>query len=121
MPAALSGIRVVVTRARDQAKSLVSLLENNGARVELLPLLEIRPPDDEEALRRAARRLRAEWIVLTSTNAVDAFAGARATPLPAGVAIAVVGGATAEAARRLGLAPDVVATDSRAAGPLALI
>jgi uroporphyrinogen III methyltransferase/synthase len=114
----LAGIRVVVTRSRVQAGRLAALLAEAGARVELLPLLEVVPPAEPNALQRAARELSAQWVVFTSANAVAAFAGERTDPLPAGVAVAAVGGATAEAARRAGLDPDLVATDARAEGLL---
>lgn len=123
----LRGLRVVVTRARHQAASTVGAFEGAGARVELLPLIEVVPPRDRTALDAALARLADDdgfdWILFTSSNAVDQVfdrlsrlgAGA-STPSLAGTRTAVVGGATADALRARGMAPDLEAVDSRAEG-----
>lgn len=113
----LAGTRVVVTRAADQAQQLIALLENEGARVEKLPLLEIVPPADPRPLDRAASELPLfQWLVLTSSNAVRAFLPLTGGSLPPSLSVAVVGERTAAALRRYDVEPDLIAADSRAEG-----
>src|SRR5215470_17949156 len=70
----LFGKRVLVTRPRGQAAELVDELESMGAEVIEAPMMRIEPPDDYGPLDDAcANAGRFEWIVFSSTNAVDAF------------------------------------------------
>jgi len=70
----LRGLRVVVTRAEHQAGGLAEAFTAAGATVELLPLLEVIPPADPRPLERAASELALyDWLVFTSSNAVEAF------------------------------------------------
>ncbi len=111
----LAGQRVVVTRAAHQAEPLVAAFESAGATVQRWPLLELTPPPDPAPLAEAARRPNTfDWVVLTSANAADAFLPLVKGPLTAPVA--VVGPATAGAARRHGAEPELVAGKSRAQG-----
>ncbi len=116
----LGGRRVVVTRARHQADSTVEAFRAAGARIELLPLLEVVPPSDPLPLDRALDRLESyDWIVFTSTNAVDQLVARleeRERPFPEGPRLAAVGAVTADALRALGREPTVEAADSRAEG-----
>ena len=57
--APLQDLRVVVTRAASQGGGLAAALAAAGARVEILPLLEIVAPADPRALERAASELAA--------------------------------------------------------------
>jgi uroporphyrinogen III methyltransferase / synthase len=69
----LSGKKVVVTRARNQAGQLGSLLEGAGAEAIYLPTIEIRNPSSWGPLDEALKRLEAgeyEWILFASRNAV---------------------------------------------------
>jgi uroporphyrinogen III methyltransferase/synthase len=76
-PSALAGRRVLVTRARDQASSLTTLLQSYGAKVVEFPAIRILPADDYAALDAALRASeRYHWICFTSVNAVSAV-GAR--------------------------------------------
>jgi uroporphyrinogen-III synthase len=97
----LQGWRVLVTRQPEQAAGLAEALRREGAHVIEVPLIEIAPPADPTALRQAVERLAAyDWLVLTSANAVRAFAielSGRA--LPADVSIAAVGPGTSDAVR----------------------
>jgi len=117
----LAGVRVVVTRAAHQAGSTVRAFEEAGARVELLPLLEVVPPADPEPLDRALARLEDfSWVLFTSTNTVEQVlarlpADASAA-VPEGVRIAAVGPSTGDALRERGFTPDLEATDARAEG-----
>lgn len=116
----LAGVRVVVTRARHQAASTEEAFRAAGARVELLPLIEVVPPADPAPLDRALDRLAGyRWIVFTSSNAVERVLGRlaeRGRPLPSRTRLAVIGEATAWALRTLGHEPAVEAADSRAEG-----
>ncbi len=118
----LTGVDVVVTRARAQAAPLVSALVEAGAAVIELPVIAIvDPPDGGVALRaEAARADTYDWIVLTSSNAVDRFVGAVRDGRALGSArLAVVGGATARALSARHLVADLVPDDETAAGLVA--
>lgn len=123
-------------------------LAEGGAEPLLLPTIEIRPPEDRAALRRAARALQDfDWVVFTSVNAVRAVGDVRrgegadarrrakegearesdervgsspGIPFPpAGPRLAAVGPSTAEALTRLsGRPPELVPTEHSAAGLL---
>ncbi len=69
-PLPLSGRRIVVTRATEQAGPIVEVLSAVGADVILLPLIEIVEPLDGGALRDAelADISNYEWLVVTSPN-----------------------------------------------------
>ena len=111
---ALAGQRVVVTRAQTQAGGLAERLRGAGAEVFELPAiecvaLEFEPPD------WAAY----DWAVFTSANAVECLFGrleARSGPK-----LCAIGPATAEALRRHGLDPDVVAQQNVGEGVVAAL
>ncbi len=70
----LSGRRVVVTRARDQAGSLCERLAAQGAEVLEIPTIKIDPPSHKEGLVEALLELNAyDWLVFTSANGVTTF------------------------------------------------
>ena len=111
--APLAGRRVVVTRTRAQASALAARLSELGATVVELPVIAIEdPPDGGRSLDAAADRVVAgayEWVVLTSTNAVDrllAVLGDRTAP-PA-VRWAAVGAGTARRLSEGGVPADLV-------------
>lgn len=119
--APLAGLRVVVTRPAHQAAGLLEAFRAAGARAEPLPLIEIAPPDDPAPLECAAREIdRYDWLVVASANAAEALLAllpAGLSPsLPSGLHVAAIGPATAEALRRRGIEPALVAVDSRAEG-----
>ena len=104
----LEGVRVLITRPRERAGALCFLLEDEGAQVLSLPMLELLPPDDPRPLRSAAEQLhRYAWVAFASPSAVEALVDAarQAGTLEHLLAakIAVVGPATATAALELGL------------------
>jgi len=100
----LAGRRIVVTRPEAQARPLADVLERLGARAAVVPLVEIAPPADPGPLDAALASLPSyDWVVFTSANAVAALRDrAQAAGL---VRVAVVGPATAAAARAAGLEP----------------
>ena len=69
----LSGLRILVGRARHQAGALSSGLQKLGAAVVEIPFIEIRKPRSHKPLDSALQNLRNyDWLVLTSVNGVDA-------------------------------------------------
>src|SRR6185503_4890383 len=110
----LSGRRIVVTRAREQAADLVRALEDRGAEAIVAPVIRIEPLDDLASLRRALGSLDAyRWVVFTSQNAVqivlDRVAVWGLSPRAfAATSIAAIGSVTAEALRKRGLNPALV-------------
>ena len=70
----LAGRTVVITRAATQADEFVSALESYGAQVLSCPTIEIKEPDSYERLDEAIDHLYGyDWLIFTSTNAVEAF------------------------------------------------
>lgn len=70
----LSGIRVLVGRARHQAGALSAELRNLGADVIEIPFIEIRKPKSFQPLDAALQSLKAyDWLILTSANGVQAM------------------------------------------------
>ena len=113
---ALYGWRVLVPRTKEQAGAMSDRLRSYGAVPVEGPTIAVEPPRTPTQMERAIKGLvtgRYEWIVFTSTNAVravrekfEAFGlDARAF---AGVKIACVGEATAEAVRSFGITPELV-------------
>jgi uroporphyrinogen III methyltransferase / synthase len=120
----LSGKRIVITRAPEQAGILLQELKASGAEVIVLPFVEFRPPEDRGPFDAALSRLSEfDWIVFTSRNAVKFFCErlhelGRDLPSVASSRpkIAAIGAVTGDAAAREGLAPDVVAREARSGG-----
>lgn len=116
----LFGKRVVVTRPRDQASELVERLEEAGAEAIDAPMIRITPPDDFGPLDEACRRAGSfQWMIFSSTNAVDAFIDRLLhTPLDlralGSVKLCAVGPATAECLARHGLKVDLMPVEYRA-------
>lgn len=113
----LKGKRVVVTRAAEQSEQLVQALRDKGAVPVLVPMVAFGPPDDPSLLDEAIRELRSyDWVFLTSQNAVRAlhersqFVKVSLAQAMAGVRVAAVGPATAEAAGNAGLKVTYVAS-----------
>jgi uroporphyrinogen III methyltransferase/synthase len=96
----LEGKRVLVTRAREDAELWAAVLRAAGAEAVLLPCIECETID-EPAVRAGlvAALADAGWLALTSRRGVEAVQALLPHGLPIGVAIAVVGPATARAAQ----------------------
>ncbi|AGY59769.1 uroporphyrinogen-III C-methyltransferase [Gloeobacter kilaueensis] len=109
---ALSGYRILVTRAADQASSFSAQLSERGAAVVELPALVVTAPTSWQGLDRAIENLRNyRWLLLTSANGVNAFFDRLAhhyldLRALADTRVAVVGPRTAQVARARGLMPD---------------
>lgn len=99
----LAGTRVVVCRSAEQAPSLMDSIEAAGGVPIALPLLVVADPSDGgAALQNALARLDTfDWLVVTSTNAVNAVA-AITRSIPPGTKLASVGPATARACVSVG-------------------
>jgi uroporphyrinogen-III synthase len=113
----LSGVRIVITRAIEQARELKKRLEEMGATVLLFPVLSFSEPSDTAALDAAIRSLdEFDWILFTSANAAR-FLASRCRKLgiepgPEGLGCcAAVGPATAGVAAAEGFSVDYVAKE----------
>lgn len=113
-PMSLSQHTILVTRSAGQSSQFTQLLQEQGARVIEMPALEIVAPSSWEGLDGAIANLSTfDWLILTSSNAVDYFfqrlqhhhLDSRAL---AGIKIAVVGKKTAASLRQQGLEPDYI-------------
>ena len=108
----LFGRKVVVTRAREQASSLVAMLTESGADVLQFPTIEIKPPDSWESLDSVIDS-RYDLVVFTSVNGVRSyfdrlFARGEDSRVLAGSLIAAVGDTTAAELRGRGIIPDMM-------------
>lgn len=115
-PMGLNGKRVLVTRAKAQAASLVDALIAVGAKPVAVPTIRIAPPADPQTLTRAVARVNDyDWLIFTSVNGVEAFFAERSRlpSEPIGAKIAAIGPSTAEALRAHGLAAEVVPDEYR--------
>jgi len=110
----LTGLRILVGRARHQASSLSSALRDIGAEVLEIPFIEIRKPRSYKPLDQGLRNLDSyDWLLLTSVNGVDAvwerLKKLRLTNSKLGrLKIAAIGPATAEAIRANGARVHIV-------------
>ena len=113
---AMYGWRVLVPRTKDQAADMSEMLAEHGAIPIEVPTIAVEPPRTPAQMERAIKGLvngRYSWVVFTSTNAVRAVwekfqefgLDARAF---AGVKIACVGEATADAVRAFGVTPELL-------------
>jgi uroporphyrinogen III methyltransferase/synthase len=101
----LFGRRVVVTRARAQASSLVRKLTALGAECVELPTIEIVDGADLQGLELSAY----DWVAFTSVNAVErVFAAVRDARAFGGAQVAAVGPGTAAALADRGVVADLV-------------
>jgi uroporphyrinogen III methyltransferase / synthase len=72
--AVLRGKRILVTRARTQAQTLVQAIEALGGEVVEFPTIELRPPDSFGPLDQAIRQIKTyDWLIFTSVNGVEQF------------------------------------------------
>ncbi len=115
----LLGTRVLVTRPRHQAQSLMALLGELGAGVLVQPAIQIDPPDDWEPVDRVLDRLdHFEWVVFSSVNGVrsliDRLLATRDLRALGSVKLAAIGPSTAEELGRYHLRADLVPDEYRA-------
>jgi uroporphyrinogen-III synthase len=114
--AATAGRRVLLTRSEEDCAKWAKRLARHGADAVALPCIRCEPiatPASKAVLAAAVPST--DWLVFTSRRGVEAFAALDPPALPAQCRIAVVGAATAEAAKtELGRA-DVVGGGTAAA------
>lgn len=109
-----SGLRVAVTRPREQADALAHAIAEGGGQPILFPLLEIQPPSDPSRLQQAAAGLDAlQLAIFISPTAVRYALPALLAQgaLPATLRIAAVGQGSAAALRELGAGQVLAPTD----------
>lgn len=110
----LSGIRVLVGRAKHQAGALSSELRKQGAEVVEIPFIEIRKPKSFQPLDSALDNLGSyDWLILTSVNGVEAMWQRMAKlGLSSGslqhLRVAAIGPSTKKAIEQRGAVVDVV-------------
>lgn len=103
-------MRVIVTRPRTQADTLVAELRAGGIDAVALPLIDIAPAPDPQAVRQAWSRLPACALAMfVSANAVQHFMRLRPARMswPAGVLAGSTGPGTTAALREAGVPPQL--------------
>ena len=114
----LTGKTILTTRAASQSAGLRAQLERLGARVIECPTIQIVKPKTWKPVDEAIRRLDSyQWVLFTSTNAVEQFMN-RMGDVRCDVPIAAVGSATAARLAERGLRPSLVPREFRAEGLL---
>ncbi|MDP1996441.1 MAG: uroporphyrinogen-III synthase [Gallionella sp.] len=111
----LAGLKIVVTRPREQAMQLTQDIERFGGKALLFPLLHIAPAADQTALREQISRIaQFDLAIFISPNAVQyGMAAIRAAgDLPPALKIATVGQGSAKALRELGIADIIAPTEN---------
>ncbi len=123
----LSGHRVLVTRAGDQAPVLTAALVEIGAEPVMVSTIEITDPSSFAELDQAIAELdQVDYLILTSVNAVTAFfdrltmQGYDARALTT-LQTVVVGPKSAEALAAHGVTADLMPDDYRAEGIVVLL
>lgn len=102
----LNAAQILVTRPVGQADNLCGLIEQLGGVALRFPTLEIVEHPPEAAVLAAASQ--SDWLIFTSTNAVDFAIKAFNGKMPASPKIAAVGKATAQALENAGWRVDCV-------------
>lgn len=101
--------KVLITRARAQADEFADKLRAVGFDAIYFPVIEIKPIENNLALERALSRLGCyEWIVFTSTNAVEVVFEQFPSVNWSDAKIAAIGPKTAEALKSRGIQPDFI-------------
>lgn len=116
----LDGKTVLVTRAKEQAAELSTLIEENGGRSIELPLIAFEQAEPTPQLKKALQQLHVyRWLLFTSVNGVRFFMNyfneyaLQKETLPA---IAVVGEKTEAALLKYGIQVDLTPNDYTAEG-----
>jgi len=115
----LFGRRIVVTRSPEQAEELVDSLETLGAQAIIAPTFRMAPPEDPEAVDRAAASLdKYHWVVFESATAVTRLLsalhrGPRDLRALGNVSVCAIGPSTADRLIAGGIKPDVIIPEYR--------
>jgi uroporphyrinogen III methyltransferase/synthase len=116
----LSGRKIIITRATDQAGEFSDLLTNRGATVLECPTIQLIEPSSWDELDNAIKQLaNFNWAILTSINAVRFFFQRLSTHgfdarILGPCKVCAVGPKTAEAIERFGIRPDLIPPDYKA-------
>jgi uroporphyrinogen III methyltransferase / synthase len=120
----LRGKRILVTRARSQALSLVQRIESLGGEVVEFPTIEIRPPESYGPLDQAIKQIASyDWLIFTSANGVEQFLnrfeklGKNIADL-AGIEVGAIGPETAKRLSAAHIQPSLVPKQYQAEGIL---
>jgi uroporphyrinogen-III synthase len=100
--------KVLITRPRKQAQAFADVLAAAGFTPVFFPVIQIRPMDDLSSLKEAIKDIdKYEWVIFSSTNAVDVFFDAleENPQLPK---VAAVGSKTEASLRSRGVAVNFV-------------
>ena len=121
----LDGLRILLTRSEGRCHLWAAEIEARGGTPLLLPCIHHETLDSPETASRLQTALgSAAWLVLTSPRGAQAVSRMVPLPLPPGLAIGVVGTATAKSAvellGRVDLVPDRQ-TGASLAGALAML
>jgi uroporphyrinogen III methyltransferase/synthase len=114
----LWGKTVVVTRAREQASTLVSELSSLGAKVIQCPTIRIAPLENYDALENVIGNITGyNWIIFTSANGVETFwkqisGRGHDARLLASAKIVAIGPATEAALAERGIRADLIPATS---------
>jgi uroporphyrinogen III methyltransferase/synthase len=121
---ALYGKRIVVTRARAQAESLVRRIEEAGGEVVEFPTIEIQPPEEFSAFDAALAKIETyDWLIFTSVNSVEPFLArlerqSKSTATLEAIRIGAIGPETARRLEESGLRVTLVPMRYQAEGIL---
>jgi len=117
---ALQGKTILITRAASQSGDLRAALEALGARVLECPAIEILPVSNWAEVDRAIAGLSSyQWLIFTSTNAVEYFMQrVQAKDIMCEVPVATVGASTARKLQEWNLTASRVPDTFRAEGLL---
>jgi uroporphyrinogen III methyltransferase/synthase len=120
----LRGKRILVTRARSQALSLVQRIESLGGEVVEFPTIEIRPPESYDRLDQSINQIGIyDWLMFTSVNGVEQFLnrfeklGKNIADL-AGIEVGAIGPETAKRLTAAQIQPSLVPKQYQAEGIL---
>ena len=120
----LTGKRILVTRARQQASSLSRLLADRGAQPVEVPAIAVEAIENNVELVRAIRDIDSyQWVVFTSVNGVETFFN-RLNKLHLdarilkNVKISAIGPATAESLKSRGILVDYLPAEFTSRGLL---
>ena len=112
----LEGVRILITRPKEQNHLLSAKLHNLGATTIELPTITILPPNTADRLDKSILRIfEYDWVIFTSVHGVRFFnqrlkaLGELSDKLKK-VKVAAIGPATAAALEELGKEPDYVPT-----------
>jgi uroporphyrinogen III methyltransferase/synthase len=118
----LTGKRILITRAREQAEEFSSLLEDYGAEVIAFPTIEIASPEDWRPMDQAIKKLDTyDWVIFTSVNGVRLFTQRLKDKevniaVLAGKKICAIGPRTQRELEKMGLTVTFVPSEYRAEG-----